>query len=428
MAQHDAVIDNQAGAAIRTDLNNFLAAIISNSSGATAPATTYAYMWWADTTTGLLKQRNAANSAWITIGTLADTYLGLASLAADSRFTGHNTFQGRLNVASSVGGTVDAITAVFAPTFTALVNGMGVTVRASGANTSATPSFAPDGLTAKTIVKENLAALVAGDIKGAGHELLLIYNSTADKWVLRNPAGSVTAAATQAQIQAESSNAVFATPSNLKYRLGSVDPETKSEFYEDFEHEVTAGSVFGKSAWVNAPTLVGVVSLIAGTGGIARFSTSSSTDMHMQLKSSFTSLPWVSFKNFILKCRLRNYGSGGNARSFGLTDIQPDSGTANVIRVTWTPGGNIFLRCRAGSTETALDSAVAMEASPTFHTIKVVVTGTTSVELFVDGVSKGTITTNIPSAALGLWLMMSGSGTTSDHGIESDYIQIVQDR
>ena len=38
-------------------------------------------MWWADTTTGLLKQRNSANSAWITIGTLASTNLGLLSLA-----------------------------------------------------------------------------------------------------------------------------------------------------------------------------------------------------------------------------------------------------------------------------------------------------------------------------------------------------------
>ena len=44
-------------------------------------------MWWADTSAGLLKQRNAANSAWITIGTLASTNLGLATLASPT-FTG----------------------------------------------------------------------------------------------------------------------------------------------------------------------------------------------------------------------------------------------------------------------------------------------------------------------------------------------------
>ena len=87
MAQHDYVIANQSGAAFRSDLNNGLSAIVSQNSGSAAPSTTYAYMWWADTTTGLLKIRNAANSAWVTVGTLATTNLGLAPLASPT-FTG----------------------------------------------------------------------------------------------------------------------------------------------------------------------------------------------------------------------------------------------------------------------------------------------------------------------------------------------------
>lgn len=87
MAQHDYIIANQSGAAFRADLNNGLAAIVSQNSGATQPSTTYAYQWWADTTTGLLKIRNAANSAWITVGTLADANLGLATLVSPT-FTG----------------------------------------------------------------------------------------------------------------------------------------------------------------------------------------------------------------------------------------------------------------------------------------------------------------------------------------------------
>ena len=67
MAQHDYIIANQSGAAFRSDLNNGLAAIVSQNSGAAQPSTTYAYQWWADTTTGLLKIRNAANNAWITM-------------------------------------------------------------------------------------------------------------------------------------------------------------------------------------------------------------------------------------------------------------------------------------------------------------------------------------------------------------------------
>ena len=88
MAQHDYVISNGTGAAVRSDLNGALAAIATNNSGATAPTTTYAYQWWPDTTTGLLKIRNAANSAWVTVGTLASTNLGLASLAG-ATFTGN---------------------------------------------------------------------------------------------------------------------------------------------------------------------------------------------------------------------------------------------------------------------------------------------------------------------------------------------------
>lgn len=88
MAQHDYVIANGTGAAVRSDLNGALAAIVTNNSGATAPTTTYAYQWWPDTTTGLLKIRNAANSAWVTVGTLASTNLGLASLAG-ATFTGN---------------------------------------------------------------------------------------------------------------------------------------------------------------------------------------------------------------------------------------------------------------------------------------------------------------------------------------------------
>jgi hypothetical protein len=71
--QADYVVANGTGAAVRSDINGQLAAIVSNNSGATEPATMYAYQWWADTSTGLLKLRNAANNAWITLRELDGT-------------------------------------------------------------------------------------------------------------------------------------------------------------------------------------------------------------------------------------------------------------------------------------------------------------------------------------------------------------------
>ena len=78
MAQHDYILANQSGAAFRSDLNNGLAAIVSQNSGAAQPSTTYAYQWWADTTTGLLKLRNSANNAWITLFQLDGEWTTLA--------------------------------------------------------------------------------------------------------------------------------------------------------------------------------------------------------------------------------------------------------------------------------------------------------------------------------------------------------------
>ena len=109
------------------------------------------------------------------------------------------------------GGTADAITADFTPNV-ALTNGTTVIVRAGAANTTTTPTFAPDGLTAKTIVKGNNLALAAGDIAGAGHWLEMNFDSVLDKWVLLNPYGAGIQIASTAEAQAYASDSVALTP------------------------------------------------------------------------------------------------------------------------------------------------------------------------------------------------------------------------
>lgn len=73
MSQNDFVIANQSFPATRADINSALQAAASNSSGSSAPATTYANQFWYDTATNLLKLRSEANDAWITIGYLDQT-------------------------------------------------------------------------------------------------------------------------------------------------------------------------------------------------------------------------------------------------------------------------------------------------------------------------------------------------------------------
>ena len=81
MAQADYNLADQSGQSFRVELNSTLSAILSLNSGGTAPASAVAYTLWADTNTGLLKIRDGATSAFITVGALGSVNLGLASLA-----------------------------------------------------------------------------------------------------------------------------------------------------------------------------------------------------------------------------------------------------------------------------------------------------------------------------------------------------------
>jgi|LULP01.1.fsa_nt_gb hypothetical protein len=73
MPTHDYTISNGTGAAVRSDLNNALAAIVSNNSNSSEPATMYAYQWWADTSNAVMKIRNSANDGWIELFQLDGT-------------------------------------------------------------------------------------------------------------------------------------------------------------------------------------------------------------------------------------------------------------------------------------------------------------------------------------------------------------------
>mgnify|MGYP003394748549 CR=1 FL=1 len=62
-------------------------------SGAAEPATMFAGQWWHDTATAPLKRRNAANTAWITIGPIdspllaaSESALGIIQMASAAAF------------------------------------------------------------------------------------------------------------------------------------------------------------------------------------------------------------------------------------------------------------------------------------------------------------------------------------------------------
>jgi len=103
MAQHDYNLANQSGADFRADLNNALSAIVTVNSGATAPSTTFAHQLWVDTSSNVLKIRNAANDAWVTTG---------VSITADNTFAGNLTGNVTGNLTGDVTGNADTATAL----------------------------------------------------------------------------------------------------------------------------------------------------------------------------------------------------------------------------------------------------------------------------------------------------------------------------
>ena len=83
-------IQNDTGANVRSDINSNMAAIYSLNASSSEPSAdnSVARMIWADETNNELKIRNANNTSFITIGSLDDTNLGLATKASPT-FTGN---------------------------------------------------------------------------------------------------------------------------------------------------------------------------------------------------------------------------------------------------------------------------------------------------------------------------------------------------
>ena len=73
MSQNDFTIANQGFPAFRADLNSALQALASNSSGTSAPSTTFANMWWYDSANNIMYIRNEDNDAWIKFAELDQT-------------------------------------------------------------------------------------------------------------------------------------------------------------------------------------------------------------------------------------------------------------------------------------------------------------------------------------------------------------------
>lgn len=144
--------------------------------------------------TCIAKDGQSVPTANIPLGGFKLTGLAAGTAAGDSvRFEQlQNTTQNWV----VAGGTADVITATYSPAITALVDGQLVWFRASAANATTTPTFSPNGLTARTLTLEGGSALRVNEIPAALAEVVLRYNLANTRWELLNPAFARTGANT----------------------------------------------------------------------------------------------------------------------------------------------------------------------------------------------------------------------------------------
>ena len=108
-------------------------------------------------------------------------HTGVGDAAQTNQYASANQIQHGSIIFGVSTGTGDAIVGTFAPPVTVLTDGMQLNVRAPGANTITTPTFAPNSVTATVITKDGGSPLAASDY-ASGQELILRYALAANHW------------------------------------------------------------------------------------------------------------------------------------------------------------------------------------------------------------------------------------------------------
>lgn len=130
-------------------------------------------------------------------------HTGVQNAVNRSDYAAFGQVQDALSNWTISGGGADTITATYTPALTGLSDGQLCNFRASAQNLTATPTFAPNGLTARTITRAGGAPLliagaqfIVSDIPGNLAECILRYNAANTRWELLNPANTATQAGT----------------------------------------------------------------------------------------------------------------------------------------------------------------------------------------------------------------------------------------
>lgn len=204
MSQHDMTVDNGPGVVFRGDVNNALKALASQSSGAATPSPTFPCQLWADTGTGRIRQRNAANTAWIDKGPIdgemaeLDSPVFTTSVSVPSgTLSQHAVNAGQIQTQSlaafTTAGTAPSFTLAPSPPITAYAAGQRFRVKfhtaGNGSDTINVSGRGAKGLKQYDSTGAKVAATIAAgqltDVEYDGTDVVLLDPLPSDPWAMQ---------------------------------------------------------------------------------------------------------------------------------------------------------------------------------------------------------------------------------------------------
>jgi hypothetical protein len=261
------------------------------------------------------------------------------SSVRDNFLAAHDEINALQRMSTEVKVTGSSDGASYTATFTDAVvlgEGVRVSVEINTVNTNTAPTLDANGTGAKTIVRQDGSALVAGDLK-AGQYVDLIYDSTATKWVWLNSPYAQLITTLKEEIAAN------------VYPVGSIFTTTTN--YSDASNGAAVTTALGMASTVQWSRYAKGRTIVGFDSGYTPSAATASADNVIQL--TFTASEGESGQ-------LHPFGVGDTITASGFTTSQANVTNGTVTEVT------------ANTIKYASSSAISSGATVTIGSGKVV--------------------------------------------------------
>ena len=383
--------------------------------------------------TGVLPSANGGtgvnNTATLTLGSSNQNWATLGTgIVKNTTTTGALSDADATDMATisyvAGGGTAQAQTATYSPAIGSLAAGTRVCWLPAAASTAAAPTFAPNGLTAHTIVKAG-GALVANDIITTAIACA-IYDATGTQWELQNPqtvaaggSGYTTIdttgpggalPATTAQTQRATFNYQYplvaqdnsgSTRTDVSI-VGACDPRKYACEYDEFLGTTSTGGLIngGLGFTINGTGGTGSVITSSPTGTYGVWQCATDTTNGHNCDFSQVTAPYTIWGNKTFDIQFRAAISATTSISFfgGVSVGNAGEANSDYLGIGYdtsqgTPDTTymcVAAKSAGGVTRTSIAAAPAVDTG--FHTFRIRSTTAGTILCSVDGSAETTVT------------------------------------